>query len=178
MRVLKQLHESVLVAAAVISVGIASVAHGELTADGGMVSEGDIQRVVDMETEAWNSKDAGTLVSLFHPDMVWPWPPNAHSHDPATWEFPQGRFNRERWTRIYEGFFASHELVHNIRETVRITISEEGDGAFAVVDVDTLWRNTEDGSEFHWKGRAGKGYTLVDGEWLLIFHTGLLSYED
>jgi hypothetical protein len=29
---------------------------------------------------------------------------------------------------------------------------------------------------FHWKGRACKGYTRVQGKWLLIFHTGLLEY--
>ena len=29
---------------------------------------------------------------------------------------------------------------------------------------------------FHWKGRACKGYTRVGGQWLLVFHTGLLEY--
>jgi len=54
-------------------------------------------------------------------------------------------------------------------------VSNEGDGAFAVVDVDTLWRDRE-GKDFHWKGRACKGYTRVGEQWKLIMHTGLLDY--
>ena len=61
---------------------------------------------------------------------------------------------------------------------MRVAISEQQDGAFAVVDVDTLWRRLDSGLLFHWHGRACKGYTLVGGEWKLIFHTGLLKYED
>ena len=71
--------------------------------------------------------------------------------------------------------FDTHTLAHNRRETVKITLSAERDGAFAVVDVDTLWRD-EEGRDFHWLGRAGKGYTRVGGEWKLIMHTGLLQY--
>jgi ketosteroid isomerase-like protein len=139
--------------------------------------EAAIQAAIDRETAAWDAQDPDALVSLFHPDMVWPWPPDARSHDPALWEFPMGRFNRDRWIAVYEELFGAHELAHNTRKTVRITVSEEEDGAFAVVDVDTLWRRRADGSPFHWQGRAGKGYTKVDGEWRLIFHTGLLDYE-
>lgn len=146
--------------------------------DGALATERDIQDMIDLETAAWDEQDVQALVSLFHPDMVWPWPPDPQSHDPATWVFPQGRFDRERWTGIYRDFFSSHELVHNIRQTIKITVSAEGDGAFAVVDVDTLWKNVSDGQLVHWKGRAGKGYTLVDGRWLLIFHTGLLDYQE
>jgi hypothetical protein len=108
--------------------------------------------------------------------MVWPWPPDAQSHDPASWVFPQGRYNRDRWKGAWEELFRTHELVHNVRRTARIVISKEGDGAFAVVDVDTLWRRRTDSMPFGWKGRACKGYTNVAGKWLLIFHTGLLDY--
>jgi ketosteroid isomerase-like protein len=138
--------------------------------------EDEIQAMVDRETAAWDRQDADALVSLFHPDMVWPWPPDGRAHDPATWVFPQGRYNRERWKAGWESLFRTHELVHNIRRTVRIAVSEEGDGAFAVVDVDTLWRNRADGRLFQWKGRACKGYSRVGDRWLLIFHTGLLEY--
>ena len=41
-----------------------------------------IQEIVDRETRAWDDQDAETLVSI-HPDMVWPWPPDEHTHDPA-----------------------------------------------------------------------------------------------
>jgi ketosteroid isomerase-like protein len=59
---------------------------------------------------------------------------------------------------------------------VRVVVSEQGDGGFAVVDVDTLWRRRSDGQPFPWKGRACKGYTRVGGQWRLVFHTGLLDY--
>jgi ketosteroid isomerase-like protein len=141
-----------------------------------LTTEREIQELVDRETAAWDRQDAEELVSLFHPDMVWPWPPDARSHDPATWLFPQGRYDRARWKAAWEELFRTHELVHNVRKTARIVVSAEGDGAFAVVDVDTLWRKRSDGSLFPWKGRAGKGYTKVAGQWLLIYHTGLLDY--
>ena len=117
-----------------------------------MTTELEIQALVDRETAAWDRQDAEGLASLFHPDMVWPWPPDARSHDPAAWVFPYGRYDRARWRASWEDLFRTHELVHNIRKTVRIAISAEGDGAFAVVDVQltrhffegfvTLRRNT------------------------------------
>jgi ketosteroid isomerase-like protein len=138
--------------------------------------EHQIQAMVDRETSAWDRQDAETLVSLFHPDMVWPWPPDAEAHDPVLWVFPLGRYDRQRWKAGWEELFATHELVHNHRRTERIVVSEQGDGGFAVVDVDTLWRHRTSGELFHWKGRACKGYTKVDDEWFLILHTGLLDY--
>jgi ketosteroid isomerase-like protein len=51
----------------------------------------EIQAMVDRETSAWDRQDAEALVSLLHPDMVWPWPPDAASHDPQSWVFPLGR---------------------------------------------------------------------------------------
>jgi ketosteroid isomerase-like protein len=137
-----------------------------------------IQKMIDAETRAWDEQDPELLVSIFHPDMVWPWPPNSTAHDPLEWVFIQGRFSRERWRDGWRELFDTHELVHNKRRTLRIELSAEGDGAFAVVDVDTLWRNRETGEDFHWQGRAGKGYTLTDDGWKLIFHTGLLVYPE
>lgn len=134
-----------------------------------------IQELVDRETKAWDERDAEALVSIFHPDMVWPWPPDADTHDPAQWVMPWGRYDRERWKAGWQQLFDTHSLVHNRRETVKILVSEQGDGAFAVVDVDTLWRDAT-GNDFHWKGRAGKGYTKVGDQWFLILHTGLLDY--
>ncbi|MGB8294811.1 MAG: nuclear transport factor 2 family protein [Polyangia bacterium] len=138
--------------------------------------EDAIQTMVDRETSAWNRQDAEALVSLFHPDMVWPWPPDSNAHDPAEWVFPMGRYDRARWKSSWEDLFRTHELVHNHRHTVRIVLSEQRDGAFAVVDVDTLWRNRASGVLLHWKGRACKGYTKVGDHWLLILHSGLLDY--
>jgi len=139
-------------------------------------AEAEIQAMVDRETAAWDRQDADALVALFHPDMVWPWPPDARAHDPASWVFPMGRYDRARWKAAWESHFRAFELVHNRRRTVRIAISEEGDGAFAVVDVDTLWRHRTTGEAAHWKGRACKGYTKRGEDWLLVLHTGLLEY--
>lgn len=139
--------------------------------------EDEIRAMVDAETAAWNARDADALVSLFHSDTVWPWPPDASAHDPVTWVMPLGRFNKERWKQSWQQLFATHDLIHNNRKTVRVAVSEQGDGAFAVVDVDTLWRNQTSHEHFHWKGRACKVYTKVDQRWLFLFQTGLLDYQ-
>lgn len=136
----------------------------------------EIQAMIDRETRAWDRQDAETLVDLFHPDMVWPWPDTAITHDPLRWVFPWGRYDRERWRAGWQALFDTHRLIHNRRTTRKITLSKQGDGAFAVVDIDTLWRDADD-RDIHWKGRTGKGYTLVNGEWKLIFHTGVLDYD-
>ena len=136
----------------------------------------EIREMVHRETRAWDARDAGALVEIFHPDMVWPWPPDSESHDPATWIFPQGRFDRQRWRDGWQQLFDTHELIHNKRTIIKVIVSDQQDGAFAVVDVDTLWRDRSSGRDFHWNGRAGKGYTRVGSVWKLIFHTGLLSY--
>jgi ketosteroid isomerase-like protein len=136
-----------------------------------------IRTLVDAETAAWNARDADALVSLFHPDTVWPWPPDSAAHDPMHWVMPLGRFDRERWTRSWQELFETYDLIRNNRETVRVAISAQGDGAFAVVDVDTLWRNRTTGQLNHWKGRACKVYTKVGERWLFLFQTGLLEYE-
>lgn len=135
-----------------------------------------IEALVHRETQAWDRQDADALVDLFHPDMVWPWPPTDRDHDPATWVMPMGRYDRERWRRSWQSLFDTHRLVHNRREIVRIAVTDEADGGLAVVDIDTLWRDAE-GRDNHWKGRVCKVYTrLRDGQWKLIMHTGALAY--
>ncbi len=138
----------------------------------------EIQEMVDRETRAWDSQDAEALVSLFHPDMVWPWPKDEKAHDPIDWVCPMGHYNRERWITSWEVLFRTYTLIHNRRVTLKITVTPEEDGAYAVVDVDTLWRHRRSGEDFHWKGRACKVYTKVGSEWKLIAHTGLLNYSD
>lgn len=54
---------------------------------------------------------------------------------------PLGRFDCGRWIRAWQELFDTHELVHNRRRTLRVMTSEQAGGGFAVVDVDTLWRN-------------------------------------
>lgn len=135
-----------------------------------------IEALVHRETRAWDTQDVELLLSLIHPDMVWPWPPGPQDHDPAQWVFVLGRFDRERWRRLWQELFDTHTLVHNHRVIRRIVPTADGDGGLAVVDVDTMWRHRETGAEQRWRGRACKIYTTVAGEWKLIAHTGLLEY--
>ncbi|MBN1596569.1 nuclear transport factor 2 family protein [candidate division FCPU426 bacterium] len=136
-----------------------------------------IQRLIDLETQAWNAGDTETLTGLFHPHMVWPWPPHSRAHNPLAWEFVQGRYNKTRWKKRWQQLFDQYILVRNARKTLKIEVSAEGDGAFAVVAVNTLWQHKTTGKKMLWKGLAGKGYTKTKGGWKLIFHTGLLQYK-
>jgi hypothetical protein len=117
---------------------------------------GTIQEMVDLETTGWNTKNPDLFLSMIHPDMVWPWPPTADAHDPVDWVFVLGRFDRERWRKNWQDLFDTHDLIRNKRDTVRIEISKEQDAAFAVVDIDTLWRHKTTKQDFHWKGRVWK----------------------
>ena len=71
-------------------------------------------------------------------------------------ELVLGRFDRERWRKNWQEIFDHYDLLHNHRNTVNIEISAQEDGAFAVVDIDTLWRNKETKGDFHWKGVFAK----------------------
>lgn len=134
-----------------------------------------IEELVRRETTAWDSQDLDLLLSVFHHDMVWPWPPHRDAHDPMEWVIPWGRYDEERWRAGWAELFGSHELIHNRRVIRPIEATAEGDGGFAVVDVDTLWRDDR-GDDLHWFGRACKICTLVDAGWKMIAQTGLLEY--
>jgi ketosteroid isomerase-like protein len=136
-----------------------------------------IREVVDRETRAWDTQDVDLLLSIFHPDMVWVWPRDERAHDPADWVTRLGRFDRERWGSLYRSLFDEHELVHNRRKVVKVEVSAEGDGGFAVVDIDTCWRPRAGGEDDRWLGRTCKTYTLAGGEWKLIAQTGVLDYS-
>ncbi len=114
-----------------------------------------IEALVNLETEAWDSKNPDLFLSIIHPDMVWPWPPTTDAHDPVDWVFVMGRFDAERWRRVWQSLFDTHNLIHNNRTIVKILVSNEEDGALAVVDIDTLWQHTKTKEYFHWKGRVG-----------------------
>ncbi|HET8677293.1 MAG TPA: nuclear transport factor 2 family protein [Blastocatellia bacterium] len=135
-----------------------------------------IEEIVNRETRAWDTQDVELLITVFHPDMVWPWPPTAQAHDPVDWVLEWGRYDRDRWMRGWQNLFDTHTLVQNHREIKKIVVSKEGDGAFAVVDIDTLWRDAA-GNDNHWEGRVCKVYTKVGDEWKLIMHTGVLDYS-
>jgi ketosteroid isomerase-like protein len=135
----------------------------------------DIEEIVNRETLAWDTKNVDLLMTIFHPDMVWPWPKTPESHDPIDWILEWGRYDYERWKSGWLKLFKTHKLVHNKRDIKKIEISKEGDGAFAVVDIDTLWMDPN-GDENHWKGRVCKVYSKVGKEWKMIMHTGVLKY--
>jgi len=137
--------------------------------------EKEIVEIVNRETRAWDTQDVDLLITVFHSDMVWPWPPSGDAHDPMKWIIVMGRFDAARWKTVWQDLFDTHTLVHNQRGIKKIEVSAHGDGAFAVVDVDTLWRD-RDGKDFHWKGRACKVYSRVGAEWKMTMHTGLLEY--
>ncbi len=135
----------------------------------------EIEEIVDRETRAWDTRDVDLLLTVFHPDMVWPWPKTPRSHDPMGWVLAWGRYDTERWGRGWQELFETHELVRNERQIRKIEVSKEGDGAFAVVDIDTEWRDPE-GVETRWKGRVCKVYSKVGGAWKMTMHTGVLEY--
>jgi len=141
--------------------------------------ENEISELIDLETKGWDTKNPDLFLSIIHPDMAWPWPPTADAHDPLYWIFVLGRFDRERWRNNWQELFDSHDLVRNHRNTLKIEISQEGDAALAVVDIDTLWQHKITKKDSHWKGRVCKVYTkLATGEWKFYFQTGALNYEN
>ncbi len=88
-----------------------------------------------------------------------------------------GRFDPDRWGRLYGELFADFELAGNDRTLVKVEVAPEGDGAFAVVDIDTRWRHRQTGEVQRWRGRVCKVYALVGDQWKLIGHTGALDYS-
>jgi hypothetical protein len=139
-------------------------------------TEEEIREIVDRETLAWDTQNVELLLSVFHHDRVWPWPRSAKSHDPMGWVLTQCRFDRERWRKGWQDLFDTHTLVHNRREIKKIVVSKERDGTFAVVDIDTLWRNRRGGEE-RWKGRVCKVYSKCGKEWKMTMQTGVLDYD-
>ena len=137
----------------------------------------EIEEMVHRETLAWDTQDVDLLMSLLHPDMVWPWPPHPQAHDPLEWVLVLGRYDAQRWRAGWQQLFDTHRLVHNRRVIRKIVVSNEGDGAFAVVDIDTLWRDAA-GKDSPWKGRTCKIYTRLQDGWKLISHFGVLDFPE
>lgn len=135
----------------------------------------EIKEIVNRETRAWDAKDVELLLTVFHPDMVWPWPKHSNAHDPIDWVITQGRYNHDRWKKGWQDLFDTHTLVSNVRKIRKIEVSKEGDGAFAVVDIRTVWRD-ERGRDSVWEGRTCKVYSRVGTEWKMTMQTGVLKY--
>ncbi len=144
----------------------------------------EIREIVERESRAFDTKDVELMLSIYHPDMVWAWPPHSKAYDPMEWIMRVGRFNYDRWYKLTKLFMDTHTVVHNRREIKKIVMTDEQDGAFAVVDIDTLFKRDvssdspwHDGSdEEHILGRACKIYTLVNDEWKMIYQPGTMHY--
>ncbi|MFN8790447.1 MAG: nuclear transport factor 2 family protein [Bdellovibrionales bacterium] len=140
------------------------------------MAEIEIQEFIDRETRAWDEKSVELLLSIFHPEMVWVWPTDPKNHDPMSWTSMLGKFDPVRWGSLYRDWFSTFQLVRNVRKTQRIFLTKEGDGAFAVVDVDTLWRSPA-GEESHWLGRTCKTYVKTSQGWKMTAQVGVLDYS-
>jgi len=112
----------------------------------------EIQALIDGETLGLNTKNPDLFLDMIHSDMVWPWPPTPRDHHPVRWKFVVGRFNKERWRQYFQALFDHYDLVHNHRETIKVEVSLEEDAAFAIMDVDSLWRDKDSKQEIHWEG--------------------------
>lgn len=143
-----------------------------------MEPESAIREIIDREARAWDTQDVTLLLTIFHPDMVWPWPRTYKSVDPVDWRLVMGRFDPDRWRAVYEDLFRRYELVRNRRSTIRIEVSAEGDGAIPVVDIDTQWREKSTGDlSNHWLGRTCKVYAQTADGWKMTTQTGALQYD-
>ncbi len=140
-----------------------------------MMAKNEVREVIDRETRAWTEKSTDLLLSIFHPDMVWVWPTDTKNYDPLSWNMPQGKFDHDKYLKIYSDWFSKFEIVKNERITRKITMTTENDGAFAVVDIDTLWRS-KDGEESHWFGRTGKTYVKTSNGWKMINQVGVFNF--
>ncbi len=140
-----------------------------------MTTELEVSELINRETKAWSDKSVDLLLSIFHPDMVWVWTSDPKNYDPISWSLPQGKFDYDRYHKIYTDWFSKFDVIRNNRKTVKILTSKQADGAFAVVDIDTLWRS-KTGEESHWVGRTGKTYVKTSGGWKLINQVGVFTY--
>jgi len=86
--------------------------------------EKEIKEIVDRETRAWDTQDVELLMTIFHHDMVWPWPKDSNSHNPVDWVMELGKFNYDRWKNGWQELFDTHILVHNNRNIIKIEVSK------------------------------------------------------
>lgn len=135
-----------------------------------------IQELIDRESRAYDTYDADLMMTIFHPDMVWVWPPHSRAYDPMEWVLRMGRYHPVRWRAYLQKFFDEYLVVRNQRTTRKIVVTPEGDGGFAVVDINTLWRKRDGSAEMPNNGRACKIYTLVGGEWKFFYQPGSMQY--
>jgi len=62
--------------------------------------KGQFEEIVNRETRAWDKQDVDLLMTVFHPDMVWPRPRTPKSHDPMDWVIEHARLSCNRHLHI------------------------------------------------------------------------------
>lgn len=60
------------------------------------------RKMADRETRAWDTQEVDLVLSVLHPDIVWPWPPTPQAHDPCDWLLVWGRYHSERWSKGWQ----------------------------------------------------------------------------
>ena len=144
----------------------------------------EIKEIVERESRAFEMADAKLMLTIYHPDMVWAWPPHAKAHDPMEWIMRVGRFDYDRWLHLTQLFMDTHKLIQNERAIKKILMSDEQVGALAVGDINTVFEQSPDeespwsdgGGRLEVKGRAAKIYTTVGDEWKLLYQPGTMHY--
>ena len=142
--------------------------------------EAEIQQIIDRESQGYENEDVDLLLSVYHPDMVWAWPPHSQAHDPMEWVLRMGRYNEARWRVLIERFFATHTLIHNHRVTRKIVLSRNRTVPLpwwisirsGIARARAIPLGTTGTTEEHVIGRACKIYTLVNGEWKMLYQPG------
>ena len=62
----------------------------------------EIEEIVNREARAWDNQVIDILISIFNPNMVWPFPKTPQSHDPIKWVLELGRYNYNRWKNRWQ----------------------------------------------------------------------------
>ena len=107
------------------------------TIEGGLMMDktAELQEMVDRESRAYETYDANLMLTLFHPDMVWVWPPHSRAYDPMEWVLRMGRFEKNRWRAYLQKFFDEYEVLHNSRVTRKIYVSPALPGYHASANI-------------------------------------------
>jgi hypothetical protein len=82
-----------------------------------------MRALVDAETAAWNARHANALTASFHPDTVWPWPPNSRAHDPMERAKPLG------WV---SSLLSTPALANEVRRAIKCLVRKAVIDAYAL----------------------------------------------
>lgn len=130
-----------------------------------------IMEVLERESRAWSARDVDGLLSVFHPDAVWPFLFNRLNPSPMVWRLTLDRFDSSAWGTYFQRIFEECAITKNVREVKSISFSTRGDQAIAVLDIDTAWLR-RDGEPMRWVGRVAKVFSIMGTEWRIMTQYG------